>query len=337
MQSQEYAQSIPRNVLDEQLLISGDAAYITAAQRWSANFGELLHDRLSNPTAGLSQQRLEKTFEDYEGWLEADFRPTVKRAESSDSPEALLARQRLNFHVLNGSMRLMWQALTNEGWPSKLMHSVSISASQESIALYGLDQYIKREPATKPTANYAYFGAGNSDARASLEGRLQEADAALILLEICKRNPGLTVVPAPLQFEQLQGKANANFIVVDCVQNESIGVQVKSRAQAQDFDAARIVIVDGSVDLDNVKGTRTDSRKSSIRTVTWAGAICAHYAFEALSKKRGHSPLLSVLDGKQLFRLKSSAIALKNTVPSDRRTNAIARIEERLQHKLHIS
>lgn len=116
--------------------------------------------------------------------------------------------------------------------------------------------------------------------RAWHTGMLTEIDACIALLEATRSDPHVLVLPAPPQFERLAGDANADMLVIDTLQRQAIGVQVKASHAWQSverYDRRRIVMLDGIEDLQNSRAMRTDARRSTKRTVSWPGLVGAHY------------------------------------------------------------
>jgi hypothetical protein len=116
--------------------------------------------------------------------------------------------------------------------------------------------------------------------RAVQWGMLTEIDTAIVLLELAKAQPWMTVLPAPAAFESAAGAANADFLVLDLERGEALGVQAKTRvrdaAAFGRYRSDRVVLVDGWADLGNVRLVDIP-RRSDRRAVTWPGLIGAHH------------------------------------------------------------
>ena len=111
-----------------------------------------------------------------------------------------------------------------------------------------------------------------------LTGMIQEFDAAIILLEFARSQPNLTIVPAPLQFEHSNRRRNVDFVVANVIDQRAVGVQVKTNARRETVEGAdkrRVVFVDGTTDLGNVKAMRIDTTSSRERVRPWPGIIAA--------------------------------------------------------------
>ncbi|TSD58688.1 hypothetical protein [Aeromicrobium piscarium] len=116
--------------------------------------------------------------------------------------------------------------------------------------------------------------------RQSITGNLAEADALITLLEVARRQAGLTVIPAPPQFEAYAGPANADFLVLDLLRAQIIGVQVKSsqvHRTPDTYDQERIVLIDASVDLFGTLSRRTHLGRSDASIRSWPGMVTGHF------------------------------------------------------------
>ncbi|OUZ10546.1 hypothetical protein BHE97_07255 [Aeromicrobium sp. PE09-221] len=116
--------------------------------------------------------------------------------------------------------------------------------------------------------------------RQAITGNLAEADALITLLSVARTEPGLTVLPAPPQFEAYAGAANADFLVFDVPRAQVIGVQVKSfeaYKSREHYDPDRIVLVDASLDLFGTLSRRTHLGRSDTSTRSWPGQVTGHF------------------------------------------------------------
>lgn len=116
--------------------------------------------------------------------------------------------------------------------------------------------------------------------RQAITGNLAEADALITLLNVVKREAGLTVVPAPPQFEAYAGAANADLLVLDLVREQIIGVQVKSfeAYKSRDrYDPDRVILIDASLDLFGTLSRRTRLGRSDSSTRSWPGQVTSHF------------------------------------------------------------
>ena len=243
------------------------------ARDWSHRFGQILHDHLNAPNTPIDTA--ESALEGYAEWVNIDFPKLQERLMIQGESQEIRAKAQneLNFHNLNRTMADMWNPVVSGGWKeiSTTERESIINELQDLLALTALHFYARREK-----ASIAYFDQSTALSRASFEGVVNEYDAAVVLLEVVKKRPDLTVVPAPLQFEHGDKSLNADFVVIS-QEGKAVGVQVKSSVKNGDvvnYDPKRIVLVDGRIDFGNELARRTNPRQSDREIVTWAGLIC---------------------------------------------------------------
>ncbi|HEY0258657.1 MAG TPA: hypothetical protein VGC18_02290, partial [Lacisediminihabitans sp.] len=151
-----------------------------------------------------------------------------------------------------------------------------------------------------------YFAEYNTPLRRVQNGILTEMDAAVVLLEISRMLPHITVLAAPPQFERSSTGYNVDFLVLDRRKRRVVGVQVKttvSRATVDRYDSAGIVLVDGAIDLGNTRSVRLRADSSETTTVPWPGLISAHY----LAALRPGSPAVQHLPRELLTASRRAA------------------------------
>lgn len=155
-----------------------------------------------------------------------------------------------------------------------------------------------------------------------------------MLLDVAKKHPDWIVVPGPMQFERSRhGDRNADFIVIDTGNKQSIGIQVKSSVRDETiakYDPAWIVLVDGDTDFNNVQAMRTKALSSDQKVVSWAGILSAHHLSKLSTKNRP----LSSPDRMLLMRQRLVAKAALSDVKVKDYPEIIKRIDERISPKL---
>lgn len=255
------------------------------SREWSHYLGRIAHGIFSGDnvmqTEGLTSDRMK----DYRRWIATEGHSTVHTAMAIQPPQdARRALNEFNFHELNFAMYDMWRPiLSTAPWPSSEARTSSINNARDGLALSGVGyalirkQLIEQAGGTEPI-----FEKPNSDeARfyASIAGKIQEFDSAIVLLDVMRRNPDITVIPAPMQFSNSihQGR-NVNFLAVHPERETAVGVQVMSKLtqnRAGEVDPTRAIFVDGDTDFNSVKAVRVKSRTSQERVVPWPGVIAA--------------------------------------------------------------
>lgn len=232
-----------------------------AEKDWGLFFGRVLHDHLTK------SEIPEDTRGNYVEWATAAIRPWYKELKSRDHHDPLNTHAHV-FHLFNIAMLDQWGPPS----PNQANRYRDISEQQNAIALSGIQLYIARERLFTNVTDSPTASANLAD----LEGVLNEHDAALVLLEIQKRNPAIRhVVPAPYQFESTSPEHNVDFVML--TEDQAVGVQVKSKvsdAHRKQYDRTRVVLLDGNVDMDNVLAKKIPG-KSRLQMVGWAGILCA--------------------------------------------------------------
>lgn len=277
MEASQFA-SVYRSNLTEQTRQSGVLPELmNEAREWSYRFGQALHRHLLAPEEHQAEDA--ELMLPYSTWLNQALPVVEQAAWALNTPESLKAANELGFHRLNMGMRPMWLPVFNGGWncdPS--LRSLSIHNTQDLLALQGLRYYVTREKISGLQTDYVYFAEENGPLRNSYEGMLNELDAGIVLTEIVRKRPDLTVVPAPMQFERgFEGRYNVDFLVIS-ERGKAVGVQVKSKVKDEHrgrYDAERVVLLDANTELGNVRAKRTRTGSSAVRQVSWAGMICA--------------------------------------------------------------
>jgi hypothetical protein len=252
---------------------------------WAHYLGRITHGILSNQNVTESEGFSVDKWRSYLHWIAKDGNETIHRAMAIQPPEdARRALNEFNFHELTYSMIDMWRpVLSRNPWQNNEARKLSINNARDGLAVAGVSYALKRkqlieklggtEPIfEKPDSDEALLYSG-------IVGKMQEYDAAIVLLDVMRRNADLTVIPAPMQFSiGTHQPRNSNFLAIDTKRETVVGVQVASRltsSKTKDADTDRVVFVDGDADFDNVKAVRVKSRTSKEKIVPWPGIIAA--------------------------------------------------------------
>jgi hypothetical protein len=241
---------------------------MTGPRKWASFFDTQLHDILS----GQYQDDDEETanqFIAYElDWAETQLDPLVKQSQdlAFSNAHADVAVNELNFHILNKELVDMWhRAMNPEKFPRISVER--IETMQSRLA--------QRGASLRDTKESAYYWRSIESTPEGLvpamNGQLTEIDAAIVMLELCKQETEILLLPAPPQFESAADKYHSiDFVVIDPIADKTRGVQVKSYIDRfedrskiyeapQQFKAIRkydpdyVTMVDGLIDLGNSK------------------------------------------------------------------------------------
>ncbi len=259
--------------------------------------------------------------------------------KSDKNPHALRYINGLHFHDLNTSMLSQWVTfMAGDEMPEPERRNF-INHSQFELAQRGLWAARSRQRHAERTD---YFAPGFSAARGTFEGMLNEIDAAIVLLELAKHNPGMSVLPAPAQFEKHAGSANVDFLVTQ--NDRMVGVQMKSSVRDSDidhYDKDRVVIIDGDTDMLNKVAARTKKLSSDKQMVTKAGLVSlgkimdlsttGKKMFNPLSVIGGRSGL--VMNPQQIARMRFEARTLMGGL-QPRLHETVQHIKDRILQKL---
>lgn len=285
---------------DPSVYVDQSQPNIAEAQRKSLAFGRLLHDVLSD--VEIVPTTIDEAFDGYDQWVD-----NFSELESATlrSPDGWQTRNELGFHGLNRHMLDMWSPLLTRSWESAAVRRESTNVAQNSLAFEGLDYYMNRENFIRDKGAAAFFDKDNEEWVGRFTGVLQEYDAAIVVLDVVHRNPNLTVVPAPRQFERHKNsRINADLIVADVAAKKAVGVQIKttvSRATAGGIDSDRIVLIDGTNDLGNVRALRTRRESSNKQVKAWPGIISAKRVHEIPTTRQPYTDIYGPMVLKRKF------------------------------------
>lgn len=273
---------------------------LAASRDWSHQFGQILHNYLlTGQTEPDSNLRM---VERYVNWQLTSFPANYQCVYNApDSSDKYSAMTELFGQWLQGQMLRLWQPILNGRQHNAANHASAIQTTKEAVAFAGLAIYRERENAASAQAGYRYFDADQTMRRGIVEGALTEFDAAIVLAHSIRKLPQLTVVPGPMQFEHGRCRGNnADFVVIDTAERQAIGVQVKTAVRQEDSDKYNgdaIVLVSGTEDFGNQLAKRTRRTSSALRSVNWAGLICAHIVTQTTAHGGGLASELSAACG----------------------------------------
>ncbi|MFD1860947.1 hypothetical protein EHW97_08095 [Aeromicrobium camelliae] len=281
MDPRTFALAYPRDPVSPRSYGPRIDKLLVDSRSFSHGFGRILHDALTGrPLPQRFQFRTWATR--YTSWLnrgmgglEREFDALLEGLSSSQDFTRLFME--LNFHRLNAPVASWWETLLYDGG------TASLSGSQVTRARFELsktaltvvrsrDQLVERD---------LYFTDDFEEFRGWMIGALTEMDGMVALMELCRRIPGTFVIPAPPQFENMAGPANADLIVVQPRDGWRVrGVQLKASSthrHVDRYDRDRVTLVDGIVDMYNERAMRRHQRRSDKDVVSWPGLVAAHY------------------------------------------------------------
>jgi hypothetical protein len=300
MIASEFVEAYPSIMSDREIHRGPHSQFITDAQEWSYRFGRVLHHYLSG---GKPETTPKFDGPGYDEWVEGYENIEAEViARGNDDPNALRALNELNFHGLNRSMRPLWWPILQpdmiEDRRYEQFRIGAMSTGQETLAINGLVYAHARLGFVSNRPEYMQ----NPQLRAlwnRLSGLTLEYDAAVVSISALRKQPGVILLPAPLQFERGRNKAtNIDLIVIDTLRRRAIGEQIKSTYNPmteEESDQDRIVFINGDTDLGNARVIPTD-KNGGQRTMSWPGLVAADQV--AKMKSYGPHAVASVTPGK---------------------------------------
>lgn len=268
----EFIEVYSPDLTDRQIHQGVKIPEVRAAQRYSYEYGRLLYGVL----AGDQQQVAEiiPIVADQER-TQPDF--NLQERTLIDTPGGWERRGEINFRFMNEHMGPLWAPLIGAKWrPDERNREMHLTMN--SLAMAGLEYFSIREQFVKIHGTEALFTPTNYEFNKRVTGVLQEVDIAILLLEYFRKHPNIAVIPAPMQFERANPQTNVDFLVIDTDQGKTVGVQAKTSVRQHTvdrYDPDRVVLVDGTVDLGNVRVMRTDRKKSATSPQPWPGIVAA--------------------------------------------------------------
>lgn len=277
MHSEEFTEAYPLDISEEDIHKGEYSKLISEAQDWSYRFGRRLHLSLTGGTPDTFTDPDE--IRTYCGWGTnvVDTAIDLTGMALNGNHDALRAMNEFNFNLMNFFMRSMWEPIFQGAWRSEDSRRHCIQAAQLDLAVAGSIYITSRQLWSNKHGTAVWFDKDDVGVLTdTMNGILQEIDSAIVLLEVIKKYPKLTVMPAPVNFERMGGGDNVDFVVVDTEERNAIGAQVKTNLHRHTIRRAnprRVVFIDGTRDLCNVKRLRTRHDDDTERKVAWPGLI----------------------------------------------------------------
>ena len=285
MNSADFASVYRRSIPEAEQEYGPAVEGLASVRFWDNAYGEVLHDRLTSGERVNVDRYDNLSYPDFCVSALTNLPGTIDRAAIPYEQKQRLLGE-LSFHIHNNAMHPMWFPLLegNTAFANEQDRLRLISYSQGMIALQGLSYFVQRERLAGKQTLFSYFNTEHEYQRKFTEGLTNELDAGLVLMQVVKSMPDLTVVPGPKQFE-CDGTRNvpyaADFVVVSST-NKAVGVQVKSfisdHEQADKYDKSRLIMIDGRMDLGNARVMRTQQESTRVKNVSWGGLLCAQFA-----------------------------------------------------------
>ncbi len=299
MYASEFASLYPPNMDGYRYHENQDGPDLTATRNWSEDMGETIHNYLStDPLAPLDTHYLAKRTD----WLKGNLGSATDKVDATSNIDARShALNELAGPALALNMTPMFHQFTTSEW-SQTERTASIRKCKDMLGISAMGFIRHRERNAAIESGHKYFDPSMARERQTLEGILNEFDTAIVLLEIARKHPTLTVVPSLAQFEHGKNTSlNSDFLVVDR-RGYIVGVQAKTTTTAETirkYDDRAIVVVDGSIDMGSAMYKRVKKGSSYERRVSWAGLICANVvANMELHGPNAHFTNVRVRNGK---------------------------------------
>ena len=312
------------------------------AADWSLHFGVELHALLAGETP--TTERATKLVQGYTRALNA-LMHSLQTAETLDTvvetDENWRVLQSLGFHSLAAASLGIWHSVLSG---NTHIHRDVVHEAQMQVAVRTVHEMKERTDAVN-TVGYSAYIAGEEGRRT--DGEMTEADTYVAALGITKKYPHIAILPAPLQFESSNShQKNMDLIALDLREDHAYGIQVKTQATdggTARYDPRYVMVVDGRIDLDNVKTARRVPNKSMEIQASWPGLISAHFLQESprtTTKKRAsnlfaHDKVTAI----QVLQRSNQARYLAGQLvgqTKSRTHDATMRIEDRLLYHLYI-
>jgi|GEM_PF-1055638 len=298
----EFVEPYPRTLgayADYEYRRTMDATNEETGRMWSHRFGVVLHDGMTG------RESHEQFLDEVPKYMQWNGSVVAEQTHLFDTPaDKLEARNESNFHALNRGMIFLWEPFIS-GWKSEHGRKLTLQYAEHALALEGFKYYLGREQYIKDAGGvHALYAKEASDFLVSTAGVMLEFDVALTAIDILKNHPDFakhsaTVIPAPAQFERNHKPRNVDFVVADHTTERAVGLQSKLRITPKDIeitDHERVVLIDGSIDLDNVLALRTEKGSSKTTVRAWPGIIAAKKVLEIKTKGKGRSPFIYQLE-----------------------------------------
>lgn len=285
----DFVQAYPLDISEEHIHGGEYSQLITEAQAWSYKFGRRLHNFLTNSQPDTFIDPAEITRYYTWGMAVVDTIVDLTGEALAGNTAALRAMNEFNFNLMNFFMRSMWEPVFHGEWKTDANRRHRIQASQLDLAVAGSIFVNARHQYTDKYGSAAWFDErGVGVLNATITGILQEIDSAIVLLDVVRDHPSWTIIPAPLNFERMGKGDNVDFIVVDSKTQDVVGIQVKTNLNQRTVRRAnpeRVVFLDGTQDLHNVKAVSTRYDDETKKEVAWPGLIAVWYITQLPANK----------------------------------------------------
>lgn len=332
MITSEFLKAYPREMSSGQIHQGAEAPVVRMAQQYSYGYGLVAHATLRNEHDKVPP--LLPALSDYE----QKSRGTDVIVALQKTPGGWDYRNEVNFQILNENMTPLWAPLLHCEWPRSVNPQAVITTAMNGLALTGLLDFVVREKFVKQKGTEALY-AGDQTYLDRLTGAMQELDAAIVVLDVLRRmvrqGANCTVVPAPMQFERSKSGANADLLVINMDEGRALGVQIKTnvhRKTLEKYDKERVILIDGTIDLNNTRVVRTTRGRSTEAVKPWPGITAASrvHAIKMHGEQRKYIPRRYASNIQSVKLMAREAVGSLRT---DHRelTNAIS---ERILHKL---
>lgn len=268
MDSKVFAARYERNLPADHYMPSNMQALLKPADEWAQAFGHYLHDALNGES--LDAHELTDTVEEYLLWSVTDL-PTIEQELNNgpwDNNSILRGHSSLHFHELNQPMITSWGLLLEN--PNQYIRRQTITFTQDLLALSALSTYGFRETESSAKHRQRYFHDENKMRNNHIEGKLNEKDSAIVLLEASKQHDNQVIFPAPPQFERTKNRAvNVDFLALRGL-SQVVGIQVKGRVNFHTNATYErdIMLIDARTDLENELAKHTAPNTSTPNTVS---------------------------------------------------------------------
>lgn len=218
---------------------------------WGRHFSTLMRHRLHNRL--IPAQTHLKQLSEYQSWNDEMLYNVVDEVNDAVAaePRAIRYASELTFHLINGAMADQWKEIIyqkpNRLYESSQYRSQTVLAAT-AMKLMRAQDVIRQDEFADKTQRLSFVGS-----------QITELDAGIALLELVKyRKETLIVVPAPPDFESTYRERNADYMILDRVNNQTHGIQVKNSLAGpvaqeimQQYDPDFITLIDGEINLGN--------------------------------------------------------------------------------------
>ncbi len=184
MDSKEFVKVYPRTAFDENERRPDNATF-EQAENFSEFFGMYLHDYLNGTPNQESLSNLLGIARDYVNFAYTDLRDYEIKLFDQNKDYGYKRLNHINYHWLNTAMIGMWELLFADEQATDEVRKRMIRDTLDILAYNGSEQYTWKDRLADKKNNYEYFAEHMKDRRSTVEGRLNERDVAIVLLDFC--------------------------------------------------------------------------------------------------------------------------------------------------------